>query len=453
MFDGRPYDGSTPVERTVIANARLLGEGVNIPSIDCVVFADTKDSIVDTVQAIGRALRQQPGAGKKATILVPLFIAPHQDADDLLDSPVYKPLWKVLQALKAHDDRLADRLAVPQTNTERTEYDTEDDQPEPAEERLLMDRAFPDDKLALALRLRVLNPRDASWQRGLAAAERYFAARGHLDVPQLFDDETGFALGRWINYARQMYATHRLSPKRIKELNQLGMIWDLRKQAAERGLTHARLHVQEHGHLAVHAEEMIGDYAFGRWLVNRRRTARDRAAKDLEPDTITLELAALDEWWNPSWPIGWQREYVTARRYSEAGITLDDVPRDFVTDDTEPLGEWLYQQSIAFDQLHPDQVQLLTQIGVTAVDVVEPEAAPTGRQLRQQQQLDHGLAAVAVFRAQHGDVPIRQRDTVLVDGEEVKVGQFINNLRKRLDRLTPEQMQQVTTAGLAPAGK
>lgn len=446
-FDGRPDDGSTPAERTVIANARLLGEGVNIPSIDCVVFADTKDSVVDTVQAIGRALRQHPGAGKRATILVPLFIAPHQDANDLLDSPVYKPLWKVLQALKAHDDRLADRLAVPQT---RTEYEYEAaDQPEPEQDqRLLMDRAFPDDTLALALRLRVLHPRDAAWQRGLAAAEQYFATRGHLDVPQLFDDENGLALGRWINYARQMYAAHRLKPKRIKELDAIGMIWDLRKQAAERGLTHARLYVQEHGHLAVPADAVAGDYAFGRWLVNCRRNARQRAANGQAPDAVETQLADLYEWWNPAWPITWQREYITARRYSEASINLDDVPRDFVTDENEPLGEWIYQQSIAFDQLHPDQVRLLTEIGITPI-----QPGPTGRELRQQRQLDHGLAAVAVFRSQHGDAPIRQRDTVMVSGEEVKVGQFINNLRKRLDRLTPEQLQQVTAAGLvAPAG-
>ncbi|MCG7522879.1 Helicase associated domain protein [Streptomyces sp. OfavH-34-F] len=451
-FDGRPEDGTAPYPRTLIANARLLGEGVNIPAIDCVVFADVKDSIVDTVQAVGRALRQKPGAGKKATILVPLFVAPQQDPDDLLNSPVYKPLWKVLQALRAHDDRLADRLAVPQTHTERAPDQDEPEAETTEEPRLVMDREFPDDTLALALRLRVLHPREAAWQRGMAAAERYFAEHGHLDVPQLYDDETGFALGRWINYARQMYAGKRLSPLRIKALEAIGMIWDLRKQATERGLAHARLYVEHHGHLAVPADEMIGDYAFGRWLVNRRRSARDRAARGLEPDPVEVALSDLYPWWNPVWPITWQREYVTALRYQQAGVALEDLPRDFVTDDTEPLGEWIYQQAIAFDQLHPDQVQLLLQIGIAAVEPVQAALAPTGRQLRQQRQLDDGLAAVAAFRAQHGhDVPIRQRDTVVIDGEVVRVGQFINNLRKRLDRLTPEQLEQVTAAGLVPA--
>ncbi|WP_197367426.1 DEAD/DEAH box helicase family protein, partial [Streptomyces clavuligerus] len=113
-FDGRPAEFHEPAHRTVIANARLLGEGVNIPSIDTVVFADPKESIVDTVQAVGRALRQKPGQGKKATLIVPVYVAPGEDADDLLGSNMYRPLWRVLQALRAHDDRIADRLAVPQ---------------------------------------------------------------------------------------------------------------------------------------------------------------------------------------------------------------------------------------------------------------------------------------------------------------------------------------------------
>ena len=34
---------------------RCLTEGVNIPAVDCVVFVDPKKSVVDIVQATGRA--------------------------------------------------------------------------------------------------------------------------------------------------------------------------------------------------------------------------------------------------------------------------------------------------------------------------------------------------------------------------------------------------------------
>ncbi|KOU41723.1 helicase, partial [Streptomyces sp. WM4235] len=77
----------------VLSNARVLGEGIDVPAIDAVVFADPKNSPVDTVQAVGRALRQSPGAGKKATLIVPVYLTPDEDPDDLLSADAYTPLW------------------------------------------------------------------------------------------------------------------------------------------------------------------------------------------------------------------------------------------------------------------------------------------------------------------------------------------------------------------------
>ena len=48
-------------KRTLITNARCLTEGVDVPATDCVVFADPKQSLIDIVQAAGRALRRYLG--------------------------------------------------------------------------------------------------------------------------------------------------------------------------------------------------------------------------------------------------------------------------------------------------------------------------------------------------------------------------------------------------------
>ncbi|MGW1159339.1 Helicase associated domain protein [Streptomyces sp. NPDC002519] len=445
-FDGRPGQDLAPAHRTVIANARLLGEGVNIPSIDTVVFADPKESIVDTVQAVGRALRQKPGQGKKATLIIPVYVAPGEDADDILGSNLYKPLWRVLQALRAHDDRIADRLAVPQQPS-NPEPDDEDEEGVPLD--VVFDRPFPPDTIAQAFKLRVLHPRDASFRRGLEAATAYYDHHGHLDVPQLHDDENAFALGRWINRMRKAYAADTLKSSQIKALENIGMIWNLHTQAAERGLLHARNWAAAHGHLAVATSEMIGDFGFGRWLTNRRRAARERTDKGLEPDPTDLALAELDPYWNPPWSITWQRLYCTARTYAEASITLDDLPADFLTDDDEPLGEWVRTQSTEFAELHPDQIQLVRELGITLIEPPADEPPlPTGRAARQQRQLENGLAAVEAFRAREGHLHIRQRDTVVLDGAEFKVGQWVNNLRKRWDSLPDHHLQAVTAVGL-----
>lgn len=46
----------------LMTNARCLTEGVDVPAIDCVLFADPKQSKIDIVQSSGRALR--PFVGK-----------------------------------------------------------------------------------------------------------------------------------------------------------------------------------------------------------------------------------------------------------------------------------------------------------------------------------------------------------------------------------------------------
>ena len=45
-------------ERALITNARCLTEGVDVPNIDCIVFADQRKSKFDIVQALGRDLRK-----------------------------------------------------------------------------------------------------------------------------------------------------------------------------------------------------------------------------------------------------------------------------------------------------------------------------------------------------------------------------------------------------------
>ncbi|WP_037733396.1 DEAD/DEAH box helicase [Streptomyces megasporus] len=112
--DGIDEDG-WETELSVLANVRVLGEGVDIRGrrgVDGVVFADVRGSAVDIVQAVGRALRQKPGQGKVARLVVPVFLAPGEVPDDMLASASYKPLVAVLQGLRAHDERLVEQLAV-----------------------------------------------------------------------------------------------------------------------------------------------------------------------------------------------------------------------------------------------------------------------------------------------------------------------------------------------------
>ena len=51
-------------ERCLLSNARCLGEGVDVPSLDGVAFIDPKRSQIDIVQAVGRAIRKSEDKNK-----------------------------------------------------------------------------------------------------------------------------------------------------------------------------------------------------------------------------------------------------------------------------------------------------------------------------------------------------------------------------------------------------
>jgi predicted helicase len=92
-------------ERALITNARCLTEGVDVPGIDCVLFADPRRSAVDIVQAVGRALRPAPNK-QFGYVIVPILHDDDATADDIFKSPAFKEILTTLRALAANDDRI-----------------------------------------------------------------------------------------------------------------------------------------------------------------------------------------------------------------------------------------------------------------------------------------------------------------------------------------------------------
>jgi predicted helicase len=94
----------------ILSNARCLSEGIDVPSLDAVVFFDTRESIVDIVQSVGRVMRKAPGK-KYGYIILPVCIPSERvkDYNSYIDSdPQFKGIWKVIKALRAHDESLVD---------------------------------------------------------------------------------------------------------------------------------------------------------------------------------------------------------------------------------------------------------------------------------------------------------------------------------------------------------
>lgn len=92
-------------ECRILNNVRCLSEGVDVPSLDAVLFLSARDSEVDVVQSVGRVMRTAPGK-KYGYIIIPVIVPASEKAEDALDSnDRFKVVWKILNALRAHDDR------------------------------------------------------------------------------------------------------------------------------------------------------------------------------------------------------------------------------------------------------------------------------------------------------------------------------------------------------------
>ena len=90
-------------EPSLITNARCLTEGVDIPVIDAVLFADPKNSTVDIVQAAGRAMRRCEGK-EYGYIIVPIIV--DEDEEGSIQKDSFKQIINVISAMGMNDDRI-----------------------------------------------------------------------------------------------------------------------------------------------------------------------------------------------------------------------------------------------------------------------------------------------------------------------------------------------------------
>ena len=90
----------------ILTNARCLSEGVDVPTLDAVLFLSPRKSQVDVIQAVGRVMRRAEGKDFGYIILpvaVPAGMAPERALDD---NKRFQVVWQVLKALRAHAERL-----------------------------------------------------------------------------------------------------------------------------------------------------------------------------------------------------------------------------------------------------------------------------------------------------------------------------------------------------------
>jgi len=206
-------------EVVVVASARVLSEGIDVPAVDTVAFADPRTSSVDIVQATGRAMRTAPGKARGRIVLtVDLGDGTAGlDDDSRFAASRWRHVWQVLRALASMDPRFMREMQ------RHSKAPAKAPRSGPS-----VTATLPDGWDTQRWILRALDNTGAAWWARFRDLER-FASRHDHARPTLDTDKQ---LGPWVIRQRGMWRDGLLDEDRTRALERLpGWVWSGRDAA------------------------------------------------------------------------------------------------------------------------------------------------------------------------------------------------------------------------------
>ena len=402
--------------RAVMTNARCLTEGVDVPAIDCVAFADPRHSKVDIVQAAGRTLRIGDETKAYGVILIPVFYQVGEEPEEIA-SGVFRNVFEVVRAMADHDERLQAEITSLRLGEGKRSVSGSRFVVEPGDEERIVLEGF-ERQLKRSLRFQVVDKfglRD--WGFRYAELKAYKDKHGHCEVPR-----SEGALATWVSTQRVAYSDGELSELRIKPLEELGFVWNVLEALWEEQYERLKAFKEEYGHCNP-TKTNLGTSTFGRW-VNRVRS--QRRAGTLEANRIA-QLDAIGFVWD-------HRDALWEKRYNELVAYMEKHGHGTTpaSDSGTTLANWCAAQRRRRQNLSQEREARLLAIGF----VFDPFEA----------RWNDNLQAFAEYVKSSGDpYPSRYEE------ETKPLGNWVSNTRVdyRDGKLTEEQIRQLKAVGFA----
>jgi hypothetical protein len=399
----------SPQERGLLTNARCLSEGVDVPSLDGVAFIDPRSSQIDIIQAVGRAIRLSTNK-TAGTIILPVFIESGIDAVASIEESNFKPIWDVLNALKAHDDVLSAELDQLRTEMGRKGKSAVDPR---ALAKIHIDLpASVDQSFGESLRTHLVERVTNSWDFWFGLLQEYAAKHGNCRVNDSFKASDKYALGTWVTSQRSKRET--MPQERQRRLEGLrSWLWDPREEAWESGFQYLREYEDSNGGCSVpQLYKSPSGFALGSWVTAQRST------QEKMPLERRAMLESLHGWiWDlleEAWEVGYR---YLSDYCNEHGSCF--VPQSMILPDGFAFGRWVSKQRTKREKMsHERQARLEALQGWTW----DPRDAAW----------ESGILHLEEYRIEHGDclVPRKHKST---DG--YAIGSWVFNQRVIRDKL------------------
>lgn len=276
------------------------------------------------------------------------------------------------------------------------------------------------------------NRNDAAWERGLEEARKFREQFGNLQVPAKYKTKDDYPLGKWINNARKRRNDGKLTEERIRQLDQMGMIWSVFDAKWEQGYALAMNYAAKHGDLNVPVNYTTEEgEKLGAWILNQRTAY----AKEMLSQDQIGRLEEIGIYWGNRNDRQWNEVYGAAKRYFEANGDLD-VPVAYVSPEGYALGKWVRRQQYAYRNPEKSNA-ILSQERIELLDAV-------GMQWEKPDSWQHRYELAQEYKRCHGnlDIPAKYKT---VDG--IWLSRWVYNQKRLLqsgsEKLSEEQKKKL----------
>ena len=389
----------------ILANARCLSEGGDVPTLDGIAFFDPRSSQVDIIQAVGRAIRKSENK-TDGYIILPVYLGDTTNIEDEILQSRFKDIWSIILALKSQDDSMRDELDQLRVELGRRNAPTESVK---GLTKIVFDlpssisTTFADSLTTILVRETTEN-----WMEMYGQLKQYIEDHCDSNVPQKHSK-----LGVWINSQRTAKNNGKLSTERIQLLDAIGFTWDQIEQVWQENYQQLKQYALDNGNTKI----PIGHLNLGTW-VNRQR--RQQKKNELSEERIQL-LNDIGFIWDAI-EQEWQENYQQLKQYAlDNGNTK--VPGRHLN-----LGKWVnrQRQKQKKNELSEERIQLLNDIGFIW-DPFEEEWQENYQQLKQYA-LDNGNTKVPRGHLNLGTWVSKQRQQKKKDELSEERIQLLNDI-------------------------
>ena len=407
-------------QRGLLTNARCLSEGVDVPSLDGVAFIDPRSSQIDIIQAVGRAIRLSDNK-KAGTIVLPVFIGNTDNPEQALEDGNFKPIWDVLNALKAHDDVLADELSEIRTELGRKGRGRVD---------LNFSKIFVDLPIGIDstfnenLRTLLVERSTTNWDFWYGLLETYVKENSNSKVPQRYITDGGYRLGSWVGEQRKDYKNSCLPLDRAKRLELIDdwtwYVLDEQWDAAFNELV--KFQKERKTTLVPHRYQLEDGFKLGQWV-----TVQRRKKDELSPEKVA-KLNSIEGW---IWGVldeRWELGYSELSDYaSNHGNCI--VPYDYISATGFRLGSWVLNQRNVEEKIDLERKSRL-------------EALPRWVWNTHDDIWTEKFSRLKKYSEIHGNCLVPQ---YFIEDDGYKLGHAVSTLRSRKDKLPQSQIDDLNS--------